>query len=497
MRATNVLLYHLAMLYCTTLSSEIPSKDESSQAVEKKAPADGGPFLKIKQESDISVEDAEFEASYFQNRKCFNRALSKLNERKDLTFEEKINLINTFIKTCPRDKEVFFIPQIPVQYVGDLYNKLYNSGIIACLFRNDQPDSRFLNSVIDQGKKKQLFDRSDDTRFPYSDVKEELFCLLYESRRDLRKVKNGVTNRLILDQIEHSLVSNEKAIRNSIGQINLKAKLMYEFVEKHDGEITEKIFETPEFREFFSDLSKINDQFRESFRKYAAEYKNLYAIDDEKIKEFLAVNSKVTYYISSAFEAIVSMNTFLINLQILHTKQAEVFEGNIFTNNWSKIPLLGRFKIPFSSSKPPTNAPADYILSDLASNLAIHLLDNSDAVFQQLETGNFSVPSKTAVPADNDTELNKSLEDTDQKPTTANPEDAVSKPKVSQDNGNQQKVINGKAPEESKNTGIFPSVNVFTKFIIAASMLVIISSLLGVFGIIWLFSLLEKFMIGN
>jgi len=146
MKATSVLLYQLAMTYCTTLSSETQEaiKDKSSQVAEEKAPVDGNLFLKIKQESNIRIDDTDFEAPYYLNRMRFKQALLHLNELRNIPFEDKIYLISNFIKFYPRDEGLFLSPDalIPhaemlynvTPHAGMLYNELYYLGIIERFF---------------------------------------------------------------------------------------------------------------------------------------------------------------------------------------------------------------------------------------------------------------------------------------------------------------------------------------------------------------------------
>jgi len=389
MKATSVLLYQLAMTYCTSSSSE---------TLEKKARLDDGLFLKIKQESDLSVADTEFEDSFYLNRIRFNKELKKLNERRDLLFEEKIDQIVSFLKTFPKNKEFVFSSNAQNPSFDKLVNKLYISGIIERFFQNAQPDLRFLNSVINHGHELKLFRIFNALGFPHSSVYCELLNLLDKTHSKLKKVKVEPKNRLKLDHIENLLLLNEFAIRNSLEQINLEAPIGCKYENHRQCEIQR-------FTRLFSNLSQINDQFRENFRAYAAEYKKLYGIDDREVKEFLKDNSKVIYYISSAFEIASSINIFLHDLQNSQSKQDELSRAE-----W----VESFFESRATDSDSFKGSPTDYILTDLASNLAIHLLDNDDAIFKQLETGNFSAFIYTA--ADSAIELSKSSENVVCKP---------------------------------------------------------------------------------
>jgi len=103
------------------------------------------------------------------------------------------------------------------------------------------------------------------------------------------------------------------------------------------------------------------------------------------------------------------MNALFISLESLYTEKAkDPKAGNVLSI--FKSYLLGLF----SGSESPENLSTDYILTDLASNLAIHLLDNDDEIFKRLETGNFSAFIKTA--AENGAELSKNFENAIDKP---------------------------------------------------------------------------------
>jgi len=99
-----------------------------------------------------------------------------------------------------------------------------------------------------------------------------------------------------------------------INDIDAEAKSLNSFLRKATLDAQE-LLESQRFQNFVTNLSHLNERFKEKSQNYISLYEKLYENEDKKTVEFEADNLKLFYYILSSLNAIEATHTLLINLK--------------------------------------------------------------------------------------------------------------------------------------------------------------------------------------
>jgi len=123
---------------------------------------------------------------------------------------------------------------------------------------------------------------------------------------------------------------------------------------------------------------------KSEFDKLLSNYQDLFLLDEAKLNNFFKENFDLFYYTSSAFEALISMNVFLINFRHLNTVSFKPKEEYRWGTNWY-------YNLRDRSYKNIDQKPDFDIILDLASKLLLFCVKNDETTFENLKSKGFAV----------------------------------------------------------------------------------------------------------
>jgi len=159
MKLSTILLFHLAISYCTN--------------------SDKNDLLHVKESSEVFKTTSPAGKLYCENIKNFHSLLLELNQLKTASLTTKLSKIAELMKVERRDPKITATEKSAADsssYINRLYSNLLAKKIIE---KSSQPflsDLQFLSKTINEGLELESLDGKSGT-IPYNQVAND-FCLL-------------------------------------------------------------------------------------------------------------------------------------------------------------------------------------------------------------------------------------------------------------------------------------------------------------------------------
>lgn len=312
MKFTTILLLHLAISYCT--------KSENANDL-----------LHVKKFAEVFKTTSLAGKRYCENSKDFHSLLLELKQLKTAPLTTKLSKIVELMRDEKRDPKITTTEESVIDsssYVNRLYLSLLAKKRIANFCQPFSSDLQLLSETINEGLTLEFFDDETDT-IPYKQVANDFHFLSGKLSSLWKDLKSG--------EDYESFLSLPKEILDIVNEIDEKANFS-DGLHKATLNTDDLLLEPQGFQNFVTELTSLNEKFKEKSQNYISLYEKLYENADKNIAEFATNNFKPFYYILSSLNVIEAMHTLLINMKNLGPAENESLSfGHSTTDLASKL----------------------------------------------------------------------------------------------------------------------------------------------------------------